>query len=148
MHLPAWAVELFRRRGPALAQSQEEPRTVRRGCADGLLHGLGDRRDKPAERSPRRCRTPSPRGTFEEIARQVGYSNGGAAYKAVHRALDQVDYEAAVELRQVQLLRLDEMLEHAWRVATDDTHVHQVRAVGQVLDIIDRINALTGLSRR
>lgn len=86
--------------------------------------------------------------TFEEIARQVGYSNGGAAYKAVHRALDQVDYEAAVELRQVQLLRLDEMLEHAWGVATDDTHVHQVRAVGQVLDIIDRINALTGLSRR
>jgi len=86
-------------------------------------------------------------GTFEEIARQVGYSNGGAAYKAVHRALDQVDYEAAVELREVQLLRLEEMLQCAWRVATDDTHRHQTRAVGQVLDIFDRISALAGLGR-
>lgn len=87
-------------------------------------------------------------GTFHDIARQVGYSNGGAAYKAVHRALDKVDYEAAVELRQVQLLRLEALLQCAWRVATDDTHRHQVRAVGQVVDIIDRMNALTGLSRR
>jgi hypothetical protein len=87
-------------------------------------------------------------GTFQDIARQVGYSNGGAAYKAVNRALDQVDYEAAVELRQVQLLRLKELLECAWRAATDDAHVHQVRAVGQVLDIIDRMNALAGIGRR
>ncbi len=67
---------------------------------------------------------------------------------ALHRALDQVDYEAVVELRQVQLLRLDEMLQCAWRVATDETHLHQLRAVGQVLDVIDRINALTGISPR
>jgi hypothetical protein len=86
--------------------------------------------------------------TFEVIARQVGYSNGGAAYKAVNRALDQVDYEAAVELRQVQLLRLEEMLQCAWRIATDDTHVHQIRAVGQVLDIMDRMNVLAGIGRR
>ncbi len=67
---------------------------------------------------------------------------------ALHRALDQVDYEAVVELRQVQLLRLDEMLQCAWRVATDETHLHQLRAIGQVLDIVDRINTLAGLGRR
>jgi len=85
--------------------------------------------------------------TYQEIARKVGYSNAGAAYKAVRRALAQVDYEAAVELRQIQLLRLDEMLEMVWPTATDETHTNQMRAVGQVLDIIDKINDLTGIGR-
>src|SRR5688500_1141857 len=73
--------------------------------------------------------------TYEEVARLVGYSNAGAAFKAVHRALGQVDYEAAVELRQIQLLRLDEMLEMVWPIATDETHASQLRAVGQALVI-------------
>jgi len=85
--------------------------------------------------------------TYEKIARQVGYSNAGAAYKAVSRALAQVDYEAAVELRQIQLLRLEEMLEMVWPVATDETHAHQLRAVDQVITIIDKINDLTGVGR-
>jgi hypothetical protein len=52
--------------------------------------------------------------SYDEIARQVGYANRGAAYKAVQRALLDVIRQPAEELRRIEMERLEEMLQVLW----------------------------------
>lgn len=47
--------------------------------------------------------------TYEQIAADLGFSDKGAAHHAVQRALTEAVKEPADELRQLELVRLDEM---------------------------------------
>lgn len=55
--------------------------------------------------------------TFQEIADTIGYSNAGAAHKAVFRVLDRVDAEMAGELRDVMGARLERLTRALWAKA-------------------------------
>lgn len=45
--------------------------------------------------------------SYDRIAREIGYAHRSAARKAVDRALKAIPREAALELRQIELERLD-----------------------------------------
>ena len=83
--------------------------------------------------------------TYEEIATRVGYAGPSGAYKAVMRALPDIDQEAAQELRRVQLMRLDDLLAEVWPVATNGRHPRQLRAVSRALAIMHRMDVLVGI---
>jgi hypothetical protein len=91
---------------------------------------------------------------WDEIARQVGYADGGTACKAVSRALAQrlVDQGvAADQLREQELAHLDELREATWavmeathltvshgRVVRDDSG-EAILDDGPVLNAVDRL---------
>ena len=79
--------------------------------------------------------------TFEQIARELSYSNGGGAYKAVTRALAATLQEPAAELRRLEVERLDSLLQGLWEKAT----AGDVQAVDRCLSIMERRSRLLGL---
>lgn len=83
--------------------------------------------------------------TYRQIARQVGYANPGSAYKAVNRALREVDHGEARKLQALELERLNDMLSRVWPVATNGSHPKNVRAIDQALAIMQRMDRLAGI---
>lgn len=85
--------------------------------------------------------------TYEAIARQCGYSGKGAAYNAVQRELQRTMQEPADDVRQLELLRLDDlyraMIPKALRGDKDSTWY-----VDRCLNIMDRRAKLLGLDAR
>ncbi len=79
--------------------------------------------------------------TFEEIARQLRYANGGGAYKAVSHALAATLQEPAEELRRLELERCDCMQMALWPKVSDG----DPEAVRACLRIMVRRSALLGL---
>jgi hypothetical protein len=57
---------------------------------------------------------------FDEIAEIVGYTNRGTAYETVMRALRRETVADIEEIRNVEIARIDAMLESIWPVATED----------------------------
>jgi hypothetical protein len=47
--------------------------------------------------------------SFDQIAKDVGYSHRGSAHRAVSKALAEREVHAVEELRQVELERLDQL---------------------------------------
>jgi hypothetical protein len=57
---------------------------------------------------------------FDEIAEIVGYTNRGTAYETVMRALRRETVADIEEIRNVEIARIDAMLESIWPLATED----------------------------
>src|SRR5215217_6797145 len=57
---------------------------------------------------------------FDEIAEIVGYSDRGAAYNATMRAIKRETVEDIGEIRNVEIARIDAMLDSVWPVAIED----------------------------
>jgi hypothetical protein len=85
--------------------------------------------------------------TYAEIAAAVGYAGPSGAYKAVMRAIPELDQQAALDLRRLQLARLDDLLLQVWPMATNREHPRHLSAVTRALAVMQRIDALTGLDR-
>ncbi len=82
--------------------------------------------------------------SYDEIAREVGFSHRGSAHRAVYKALREREIHAVDDLRQVELDRLDALQSAIWEGAVNgDTTAAQV-----VLRIIDQRIRLLGLEQR
>jgi hypothetical protein len=57
---------------------------------------------------------------FDEIAELVGYADRAAAYNATMRAIKRETVEDIEEIRNVEVARIDTMLESIWPVAVED----------------------------
>lgn len=84
--------------------------------------------------------------TYDDIATELGFSNRGAAHKAVQRALLATIRQPAEVLRTLQMERLEEAFRALWPKATDPDHAHHLRAVDSMLSVLDRMDRLTGLT--
>jgi len=79
--------------------------------------------------------------TFREIAQELGYNSPQAAHKAVTTALADAINEAAVDVRKIELIRLDKMFElHYINAQTGDNF-----ATASALRIMERRARILGL---
>jgi hypothetical protein len=78
---------------------------------------------------------------YESIASKVGYSNAGAAYKAVQAALKATIQEPADDVRTLEIERLDRLMLALWKLALEG----ESDAIDRVLKIMDRRAKLLGL---
>lgn len=74
-----------------------------------------------AARDAEACRLRAQNLTYQQIADQLGFASKGAAYDAVQRTLRETVQEPAEELRQLELMQLDE-LARAARNVLEGTH--------------------------
>jgi transposase-like protein len=81
--------------------------------------------------------------SYDEIAREVGFSHRGSAHRAVSKALAEREIEAVDALRQVELERLDRLQTSIWPRAMNG----DVSAINAVLRVIDRRIRLLELAR-
>ena len=79
---------------------------------------------------------------WQEVAVEVGYSNGASAYNLVKRELERLPVEAAREMRVAQHARLLTLLGAVWEKATDPDHPQQLKAVDSVRAIVRDISDL------
>ena len=79
--------------------------------------------------------------SFPEIARRLDYAGPAGAYKAVAAALKATIQEPADDVRQLELERLDAMIDAAWSWAKAGSDKH----IGIILRIMERRAALLGL---
>lgn len=84
--------------------------------------------------------------SYAEIAAQVGYSDRGAAYRAIHRSLAERKEEAVEELRREEGNLLDRLQREVWheyqKAVTQQQKLH---CIDRLLSISDRRCALYGL---
>ena len=82
--------------------------------------------------------------SYDEIPRQIGFTNRGSAHRAVSKALSEREVEDVDELRASELVRLDRLQSAVWAKAmTGD-----IRAVNTVVKIIGQRARLLGLGGR
>lgn len=81
--------------------------------------------------------------SYDEIAQAVGYSNRGAAHKAITAALNAHQAEGVQMLRQLECDRLDSLQRALWA----DVLAGDVKAVDSVLQIVQARMRLLGLDR-
>lgn len=79
--------------------------------------------------------------TFEQIAREVGFSGPSGAWQAYQRIKEQMIFEPLEELRQLELMRLDELQHALWDRALDC----DLPAANCVLKIMDQRAKLMSL---
>jgi len=79
--------------------------------------------------------------TFDDIARNVGYSSPSGAFYALKRALKRTLQQPADELREMETDRLDRLQAAVWAKAIQG----DTKAVDAVLRIMDRRARLMGL---
>jgi hypothetical protein len=78
---------------------------------------------------------------YADIATTLGYADASGAYRAVSRALAKLTAEPAAELRELELLRLDRMLQAIWEQVIRGSH----GAVDRALRISESRRKLLGL---
>ncbi|WP_158604502.1 hypothetical protein [Nocardioides mangrovicus] len=81
--------------------------------------------------------------SYEEIARQVGFTNRGSAHRAVSKALAEREVESIDEFRELELARLDQLQVAVW----DDAMNGQIKAIDVVLRIMGKRDRLLGLDK-
>jgi hypothetical protein len=81
-------------------------------------------------------------GSWDAIAKELGYADRSGAWKAAHRALDRRVAEAVDTHRYVMVAELEHAQERAWPAAMRG----DVRAGHIVLKAMDRKDRLLGLS--
>ncbi len=81
--------------------------------------------------------------TFEQIAVEVGYQGASGAWQAYKRAKESFIFESVEEVRQLELMRLDEMMFALWDRAIGG----DLPAASCVLKIMDRRAKLLGLDK-
>jgi len=78
---------------------------------------------------------------YQDIADELGYWGRGDAYKAITGLLNRVESDAADEIRKLEGVRLDKMLQGVWWGATHGDAV----AIRSVISIMERRARLFGL---
>ena len=78
---------------------------------------------------------------YDSIAREVGYSNRGTAWRVVQKALQDRVTEGVDEYRRLELDRLDRLMRAHW----DEALAGDLAAAHVVLRIIDQRIRLLGL---
>lgn len=116
-----------------------------------LTHGMRtpvgkvmDRMNSVANAKLKRLRAVEPLAkgcSYDEIARQVGFSHRGSAHRAVSRALAEREAEDIDNLRALECARLDALQTAHWPRALDG----DVRAAAVVLRIMEQRSRLLGL---
>jgi hypothetical protein len=96
--------------------------------ADGKYIRSIDQAAKDADAARLRSRAWS----YQRIATELGYSDKGAAYRAVQRVLVETVAEAAAELRTVELMRLDQLHEAALDVLE---RIHYAHSGGKLIEL-------------
>lgn len=81
--------------------------------------------------------------TFEQIASEVGYQGASGAWQAFKRVKETHIFESVEEARQLELMRLDELLYALWERALGG----DLSAIACVLKIMDRRAKLLGLDK-
>lgn len=81
--------------------------------------------------------------TFEQIALEVGYQGASGAWQAYKRVKETLIFESVEEARQLELMRLDEMMFALWGRAIGG----DLPAASCVLKIMDRRAKLLGLDK-
>lgn len=78
--------------------------------------------------------------TYDMIAQRLDYADGSGAKKAVDRALSKVAQEPAVDLKVIQVERLNYMLTRLWpKVIQGDE-----RAINTSLSVMDKLDGIVG----
>lgn len=82
--------------------------------------------------------------SYDDIAREVGYSHRGSAHRAVFKALSEHEVEEVEQLRALEMDRLDYLLTKIWpKIEEGD-----LKAIGVALRISETRRRLLGLDRR
>ncbi|MGA6129143.1 MULTISPECIES: hypothetical protein [unclassified Microbacterium] len=103
-----------------------------------------ERRLTAAQRADAALQMRLRRATYREIARAVGYSSPGNAYRAVEREIARVPREHAKQLRAQELETLDTVQAKIMGRILDGTSP-DLWAIDRVLAIMDRRARLMGL---
>ncbi|MEV0968503.1 hypothetical protein [Microtetraspora glauca] len=93
-------------------------------------NGRYDRDPNVARRDAEACRLRAQNLTYQQIADELGMSSKGQAYEAVQRALKETVQEPADEVRQLELMRLDDLAQAAREVLNA---THYVVSQGRVV---------------
>lgn len=83
--------------------------------------------------------------TLEEIALRCGYKDKSGAYYAIKRYLDSLPVEDAVELRKLEVTRLDALLTECWDLAMNKDNRARLFAIDRILAISERRARLLGM---
>lgn len=88
--------------------------------------------------------------TLDEIACQCGYSNRSGAFQAIKRELDRIPVEDAVDLRKIELMRLEQLTSIVFPVVVidvvseeDDKEEQPVKKTKVNLFAVDRLLAIS-----
>lgn len=81
--------------------------------------------------------------TYDVIAEQIGYADGGSAYKAVMLGIQKTLQEPADEVRKIEVARLDKLLAGIYLQAKQGN----LPAMDRVLKVMERRDKLLGLDR-
>jgi hypothetical protein len=85
--------------------------------------------------------------SFEQIAREVGYSHRGSAHRAVFKALEEHEVEDVAQLRAMEVARLDALQAALWpKVEKGD--VAAIAAAVRIVEARARISGLVGARSR
>lgn len=100
-----------------------------------------------AERQERAVELRGRGWSFFAIARELGYSGPGAAFKAVEGALAKIPAGAVQALRAQSGAHLDDLIREAWAIISDrllppDTRLKAIVAAGQLQTRKDRLNGV------
>lgn len=72
--------------------------------------------------------------SFHRIADELGFASKGKAHEAVMRAYAEIPTEAAEHARQLDLERIDRLIEQAWQIMLrEHVTVSQGRVVGKLI---------------
>lgn len=83
--------------------------------------------------------------TYDQIARQCGYSDRSSCRKAVLRELERVVVTNVEELRREELAALDTLQTECMTLALDKNNKGRLFAVDRLLAIMERRSRLLGL---
>jgi AraC-like DNA-binding protein len=124
-------------RAQAHAQNKKTPN---HGAKKGRKPGNTSRRILAQEKRRLGLELRKAGATYDQIAERVGYSDASSARRAVERAIQQVPREAVLELKTLQIERLNHMLMALWpKVQMGDTS-----AINSSLNVMSKIDALEG----
>lgn len=114
--------------------------------------GTGERRPPPrdinaAQRAALALQLRAQKLSYEEIAHRCGYASRSAAHRAVQREMDRTIVANVEQLRQEELLLLDQLQAEVYALAFDRENRSRLFAIDRLLQISDRRCRLMGLDR-
>lgn len=125
---------------------------------DPIRGGRGrfSRNTDTAARDGEACRLRTTGMTYAQVAEQLGYHDASHARQGVERAMTATLSEPAEALRQIELLRLDQMSAVAWRVLDTPTPivsagkimVHDGVALTDPMPVLAAIDRLLRIAER
>lgn len=112
------------------------------------LRGAAAQAEAPADqRTAEAVRLRIAGASLSQIARTLDYYDASGASKAVNRGLQALRTEGAAELRDIELVRCDEMTRVLWTIAADPEREDRdrVRSINAITRVMERRARLAGL---